>query len=148
MNQPQQKILYVCGFLFDEEKNHVLLIKKNKPEWQAGKLNGIGGKMESGEAPLESMVREFKEEAGIYIPSILWKNFCVLKGSDYVVHFFTATVPKDVFFSFTQMTEEKVVCISCNFHYNEHKMLPNLAWLLPLALKADTHVLASEVGEL
>lgn len=148
MPQPKPKTLYVCGFLFDENKSHVLLIKKNKPAWQTGKLNGIGGKIESGEMPLDAMRREFKEEAGIDIHTSEWKDFCVLKGVDYIVHFFTAKVSTELFFTYKTMTDEQVVCISCNFHYNEHKMLPNLTWLLPLACKADTRVLAIDVGEL
>ena len=40
-------IKYVVGFAFNKEKTKVLLIKKTKPDWQAGQLNGIGGKIES-----------------------------------------------------------------------------------------------------
>lgn len=53
---------YVLGFMFDHEEKHVLLIWKNRPKWQAGKLNGIGGKIEAGETPLQAMEREFTEE--------------------------------------------------------------------------------------
>jgi hypothetical protein len=37
---------YVCGFMFANDFTEVALIRKNKPEWQRGKLNGIGGKVE------------------------------------------------------------------------------------------------------
>lgn len=40
---------YVVGFLFDSEFRQVALIRKQKPQWQAGLLNGIGGKIEYGE---------------------------------------------------------------------------------------------------
>lgn len=33
-------IKYVCGFMFNEDYSEVLLINKNKPEWQKGKKNG------------------------------------------------------------------------------------------------------------
>ncbi len=39
----------VAGFLFDESRERVVLIKKQKPEWQSGRLNGVGGKIEPGE---------------------------------------------------------------------------------------------------
>lgn len=55
---------YVLGFMFNEAKTHVLLVKKNRPAWQAGLLNGIGSKIEPGEQPLEAMEREFQEETG------------------------------------------------------------------------------------
>jgi len=40
------KTKYVCGFLFDMAFKHVALINKVRPDWQKGKLNGIGGKVE------------------------------------------------------------------------------------------------------
>ena len=42
---------YVLGFAFSKSGQMVLLIWKNKPEWQRGKMNGIGGKIELGEHP-------------------------------------------------------------------------------------------------
>lgn len=56
---------YVCGFMFNQEKTQVVLIRKLRPEWQKGKLNGVGGHIEDGEKPEEAMSREFEEEAGI-----------------------------------------------------------------------------------
>jgi 8-oxo-dGTP pyrophosphatase MutT (NUDIX family) len=53
---------YVVGFLFSQDESKVLLVWKNRPAWQNGKLNGIGGKIEAGETPLQAMEREFKEE--------------------------------------------------------------------------------------
>jgi 8-oxo-dGTP diphosphatase len=35
---------YVLGFMFSSDHSEVALIRKRKPEWQRGKLNGIGGK--------------------------------------------------------------------------------------------------------
>ena len=49
------------GFLTD----NVLLIEKNRPEWQAGRYNLPGGKIEEGETPEAAAVRELEEEAGI-----------------------------------------------------------------------------------
>jgi hypothetical protein len=37
---------YVVGFAFDTD-GRVALIRKNRPEWQAGRLNGIGGHVEA-----------------------------------------------------------------------------------------------------
>lgn len=66
------EIEYVLGFMFNEDESKVLLIMKNRPAWQAGKLNGVGGKIEAGETPIQAMEREFAEETGFvakhYIP--------------------------------------------------------------------------------
>ena len=35
---------YACGFLFSQDRTRVVLIRKRRPAWQAGKLNGVGGK--------------------------------------------------------------------------------------------------------
>ncbi|KKN18724.1 hypothetical protein LCGC14_0952850 [marine sediment metagenome] len=53
---------YCVGFLFNVLGNRVLLLRKLSPAWQAGKYNGVGGKIEQGEIPIEAMNREWKEE--------------------------------------------------------------------------------------
>lgn len=118
---------YVAGFMFDGSGN-VALVKKNKPEWQKGKLNGIGGKIEEGEAPIEAMVREFDEETGCLHHG--WQQFCTLSGNDFVVHFF-ATLG-----DLTQlktMESEEIVTVPLH-HISVETCIPNLTWLIPMAL--------------
>src|SRR5690242_7587733 len=55
---------YTVGFFFNEDLSKVLLIRKAKPPWQAGRLNGIGGSFEGTESPEKCMDREFLEETG------------------------------------------------------------------------------------
>lgn len=38
---------YVCGFLMSYDMDKVVLIKKNRPDWQKGKWNGVGGKIKT-----------------------------------------------------------------------------------------------------
>lgn len=82
---------YVAGFAFDYALDEVLLVRKQRPQWQAGKLNAIGGKIEPGERPLDAMRREFTEETTLNVFD--WEMFCVLRGDGFVVHFFAATKP-------------------------------------------------------
>lgn len=56
---------YVVTFLFNPTLDKVWLVEKQKPEWQKGCLNGIGGKIEKDEAPHSAAHRELKEESGI-----------------------------------------------------------------------------------
>jgi 8-oxo-dGTP pyrophosphatase MutT (NUDIX family) len=85
--QPRQ---YVCGFAMNE--HDVLLIKKNKPAWQAGKYNGIGGKVEHYDAsPAYAMEREFYEETGQHVGALCWVHFHTERfATGTVVYFFYA----------------------------------------------------------
>ncbi len=64
--------------MLSPDYKQVALITKNKPSWQANKLNGIGGKIESGETPSEAMAREFEEETGVITSPNEWVKFVVL----------------------------------------------------------------------
>lgn len=74
------KTKYVVGFMFDSSFENVALIRKTKPEWQAGKLNGIGGKVELfDETNWHAMMREFGEETGVKNLTG-WNPFCTMSG--------------------------------------------------------------------
>lgn len=53
---------YTLGFI--KKGNDILLINRNKKPWK-GCWNGLGGKIEHGETPIMSMIREIHEESGI-----------------------------------------------------------------------------------
>jgi 8-oxo-dGTP diphosphatase len=79
----------VVGFPLDYSL--VYLIKKKRPDWQAGKLNGIGGHVEEGENAKEAMIRECYEETGTKITD--WRHVCVMKGDDWYLDVFTTLLP-------------------------------------------------------
>lgn len=124
---------YVAGFAFDEKKERVLLIEKQKPEWQKGFLNGIGGKVETGESLWEAQMREFKEETGLLIPEANWNFFCSLNGSDergnkWRVRFLWAIGNID---HARRIEDEMPMIRPVN---DLGKVIPNLNWLVPMAL--------------
>jgi 8-oxo-dGTP pyrophosphatase MutT (NUDIX family) len=47
------------------EYDHLVMIRKNRPHWQAGKLNMPGGHIEPDEAPVKTAARELFEETGM-----------------------------------------------------------------------------------
>lgn len=63
---------YVCGFAFSLNLRRVWLIVKNRPAWQKGRVNGIGGRVEGKETATQAMVREFKEETGVVTSEAQW----------------------------------------------------------------------------
>src|ERR1700675_3013232 len=86
--QPQ-RTKYVVGFILDPTLSKVVLIRKMKPEWQNGLLNGVGGKVGDtipGETPQQAINREFKEEAGV--EGLDWTEFLTLLTPRSELHFF------------------------------------------------------------
>ena len=121
---------YVNGFLFSPEKTRVALIRKNRPAWQAGRINGIGGKVEPGERPIDAMVREFAEETGVMLPSDAWHPFVTLSGAGFVIHFYRAFSER---IEKVRTVEDEEVGIYPVAPLPQ-EVLHNLHWLIPLAL--------------
>lgn len=55
---------YVVIMLFNKDYDKVLLVKRNKKPYK-NCWNGIGGKIEDGETPIEAAIRECMEETNI-----------------------------------------------------------------------------------
>jgi 8-oxo-dGTP diphosphatase len=123
-------IEYVVGFLFSENFDRVALIEKTKPSWQAGLLNGIGGKIELNETPEQAMIREFHEETGAYVD--FWREVITLQSDDWKVYFFALAKQLPYLKS---KTEEIVKVIQLN-ELNQHQIISNLNWLIPMAIDA------------
>jgi len=79
---------YVVGFLIDKARRLVVLIEKQRPDWQIGKLNGVGGHINADEAPIDAMEREFKEETGLAM--IGWKHAITMASRSERIFFFYA----------------------------------------------------------
>jgi len=73
-------VYYVLGFGFYDD--HVVMIRKDHPADQVGKLNGVGGKIGEGENAWQAMSREFLEETGVSLPPTAWTNVGRLIGVD------------------------------------------------------------------
>ena len=119
---------YVAGFLYSYG-HELLLINKLKPEWQKGKLNAIGGKIEQNETPHEAMIREFREETSVVIET--WTPTIELSGDDWIVYFFRDIVSSSILHTYKNTTNEICEVIDLT------KPLPkniiwNLNWLIPL----------------
>lgn len=119
---------YVLGFAFNGMKTQVALIRKLRPIWQYGKTNGIGGKIEPGESPIEAMVREFKEEAGVEI--VDWEEYCEIQGSKFKIYCFRAIT----FLENLETMEDEQVELWRTDKLHEAGTLPNVPWLVHLAM--------------
>lgn len=122
---------YVLGFLFNSgSPRRVVLIIKQKPKWQAGFSNGIGGKVEEGETPAAAMTRESNEEIGV---SPLWKYYHRLDvPARAVIHCFFAE-NSVAFDKARTMETEEIIKVRVG-ELQDYNCLSNLHWLIPMAL--------------
>lgn len=117
---------YVAGLLYSDDGLRVALILKNRPDWQAGLYNAIGGKIEPGEVSFDAMKREFIEEAGVDID---WNLRITLEGPDYKVHFFSCHNSEAM--SYLQTMTDEVVEVFDAYDLPEN-IIPNLWWIIPM----------------
>lgn len=132
----------VVGFMFCG--CYVLLVQKQKPVWQKDLWNGVGGKVEPNEAPIQAIVREVKEEAGLDTQPATWMHFASEIGRDYHLFCYRAiasapsgdllppSVPK------VNDADEPLRWVKTDTLYGYHK-IGNLNWLIPLALDWRRH---------
>lgn len=128
---------YVNGFLFDPTLSHVVLMRKNKPVHQEGLMNGIGGKIEPGETPLQAMAREFREEAWPNQKLKLdWKHFATMtwksrnhpQGAE--MHLFHAT---GNVWAARSLTAEKVEVVKVSDVMDRCDVIFNVRFFLQMA---------------
>jgi 8-oxo-dGTP diphosphatase len=125
---------HTLGFLFDPTYEHVALIRKNRPAWAFGLLNGIGGKVDSLDMGIaDTMYREFKEETGVEVTD--WKQFGILTSPehDFRIGLFAAAHP-DVY-NVQSVTDEEV-CLQEVRHVLcalPHYYCENTQWMVAMA---------------
>jgi 8-oxo-dGTP diphosphatase len=135
---------YVVGFMFSADSLDVCLILKRHPEWQAGKYNGVGGKIDpSDETPADAMSREFFEETGVRTSPSEWDNFLLMRcdkeskipgnTNPFEIYFFRMFSRK-IWESATTTDEPIALFPSENLPENK---VPNLKWLVPMALNRN-----------
>jgi 8-oxo-dGTP diphosphatase len=127
---------YVAGFLLSaEDSSSVLLVEKRQPEWQAGRLNGVGGKIESGEVVYDAMVREFEEETGLRVDD--WRPFVRLVSGEHMIWFFRAWRPElelaRLHDTLNDVGERLLLVGASSVQSELVDVIPNLRWLVPLA---------------
>lgn len=132
---------YVLGFVFDMYAKKVLLMKKKKPEWQAGFFNGIGGKIESDEDKFAAIVRECQEETSVETHLHDWRHFCTMQGlmcpdGDWNVYCLSLylTSPDDRHGFKTNESELVIWFDLIDLHVMLPKLLGNIPWLVSMAL--------------
>lgn len=124
---------YVVGYAFEGER--CLLVKKSKPEWQKGLLNGVGGKIDENEAPISAMVREFKEETTIDTRLMDWKNYCTIKNDFFEIFYFRIDLNLGVIDGAVNPEDkgEELIIIESNSNLFRYRLVPNVSWTMLMA---------------
>jgi len=130
-------IEYVCGFLISDDLRWLVMIERNKKDWQYGKLNGIGGKIEKNESVFQAMTREFKEETGVDI--LLWEPLATLVHKDKFKIFFFKRFAKQEILDMCYNAKSKNGKITQVFLKDKmpDNCIENVKWLIPMALSKD-----------
>lgn len=85
----KEYVLIVANVIHHPDES--IFIVKKKPDWQKGRINFVGGKIEPGESPHEAARREFYEETGLSwtLPHHMGR----LETHSGIVHVFSCYVP-------------------------------------------------------
>lgn len=119
----------VVGFVFHPDYS-VYLIRKNRPKWQMGKLNGIGGHIEKGETSSEAMSRECYEEGGVLIPEKDWNYICELEGDKWTLNVYGLIVSSEI--KLKTMTDEEVGLYNAN-SIMRLPVISSIQFLIPMS---------------
>ena len=123
---------YVLALLFTPDRRHVVLLRKTRPAWQAGKVNAPGGKVLPGETPSHAARRELLEETGVEVDE--WSEVLVWDDPVYRMHVLRAIDAK----AGEARTSEDQEVFLADTRALPDNVIDNIRWLIPLAL--DGHV--------
>lgn len=133
---------YTVGFAFSEDRTRVVLVKKERPPWQEGFWNGVGGKVENSEPPRLCMVREFAEETGVTVDN--WELFATIgaeknprDGGDAWKIYYYRIFSDKVLSLVNTVTDEEVRIWDIKALRNL-KTIYHLDWMIPMALHSKS----------
>ena len=122
---------YTLGFIFDMPLYNVLLIRKERPDWQRGRLNGIGGKVELNERSERCIVREVAEECGLVTSEQDWTKIGNMHGNMWSVDIYAYVHAGDASEAYSVGDEEIGWYQISKLPDN---VLTNIPWLIQLSL--------------
>ncbi len=133
--------MYAYTLCFIKRNDEILMLNRQKKPWK-GAWNGVGGKIQTGETPLECVIREVFEETSITVDPtkiydkgvLTWTNFEAIGVG---LHLFLYEVPHDYRLETPIKTDEglldwkKIVWIN---DFENEGMAKNIPYFLPTLL--------------
>lgn len=123
---------YTLGYIFTPDLQKVLLVHKIDPEWQRGKLNGIGGKNKENETDMNCIIREVEEETSLKTQKKDWIFLGKMHGTNWTMSLFTIVFESKPELA-KQAGKEKIEWFSVS--ELPSNIIPNLKWQIPLAIE-------------
>lgn len=124
----------MLALLFTADGREVVLVRKTRPAWQAGRVNALGGKVHRHETPVDAARREVCEEAGIDVQG--WEEFLTWDDAEYRLH---AVRAFDGAARRARTAEDQEVFLA-RVDTLPPNVIDNLRWIIPLALDRDVAV--------
>jgi len=125
---------YVLALLFTADAREVVLVRKTRPAWQAGRINALGGKLHDGENVLHAARREVREECGVDVDR--WEEFLVWRDPEYRLR---AVRAFDDAARHARTAEDQEVFLA-RVDALPPNVIDNLRWIIPLALDRDVSI--------
>jgi 8-oxo-dGTP diphosphatase len=122
---------YVLALLFTANRRQVVLMRRTRPVWQAGRVNALGGQIKVGELPGDAARREVREECGVDVAE--WREVLVWEDAEYRMHVLSAVSE----LARGARTIEDQEAFLADVNALPANVIDNLRWLVPLALDAD-----------
>jgi len=139
----EQNYLYTLAFL--KRKDEILMLNRIKNPWQ-GMWNGVGGKRDPDESPLDCIIREIEEETGITVTkeqihfrgTLSWNSD--FKAASRGLYIFYIELPDDFVYETPKSTKEGILEWRKISWINDEKNLGvayNIRFFLPTVLSDD-----------
>ncbi len=135
-SKPDIHFVYVLALLFTADGNRVVLMRRTRPAWQAGRVNALGGKLTAGETPADAARREVLEETGVDVPALEWEEFLVWDDVMYRMHVVRAFSAQAEMARTVEDQEVFLAPVSAL----PGNVIDNLRWVVPLARDRDVAV--------
>lgn len=140
----KEKAMITYNICFIRRENQILLLNRQKSSWM-GAWNGVGGKIEQGESPVESVRREVLEETGLSIlpDQFEYKGLVTWLVDDYHLggmHLYKAWLEPSVSYETPLKTSEGILDwkeISWILHPENMGVAANIPDFLPYLLEEE-----------